>query len=259
MLSIWWVWVLLSCVFVSPGWLKNNNNNNKQIKKTTKENGWRNEQKLVYHCQISLLLLSAGPIHICRSTEATCTNQPENIQQKKNTQIASYWTCTDLFFLSQFLGLYRKRVVPLHSYHTWYERSLLYQERKWLFCALMTPCSVRDLCVGVDPWVWEAAVPGSPGSTVFQNKCLLFPQFSYIEPGEPKSWPAPPPVSAAKIEKDRTVMPCGTVVTTVTAVKTKPRFDTGRASPLSSGKTPEYNLICRRSTGPQPLWVGLVL
>lgn len=29
-------------------------------------------------------------------------------------------------------------------------------------------------------------------------------------------------------------MPCGTVVTTVTAVKTKPRFDTGRASPLSS-------------------------
>ncbi|XP_041529226.1 C2 domain-containing protein 2 isoform X2 [Microtus oregoni] len=57
-------------------------------------------------------------------------------------------------------------------------------------------------------------------------------EFSYIEPGEPKSWPTP--VSPAKIEKDRTVMPCGTVVTTVTAVKTKPRFDTGRASPLSS-------------------------
>lgn len=33
-------------------------------------------------------------------------------------------------------------------------------------------------------------------------------------------------------------MPCGTVVTTVTAVKTKPRFDVGRASPLSSGETP---------------------
>nr|KAF6477209.1 C2 calcium dependent domain containing 2 [Molossus molossus] len=29
-------------------------------------------------------------------------------------------------------------------------------------------------------------------------------------------------------------MPCGTVVTTVTAVKTKPRFDTGRATPPSS-------------------------
>ncbi|XP_046503916.1 C2 domain-containing protein 2 isoform X1 [Equus quagga] len=59
-------------------------------------------------------------------------------------------------------------------------------------------------------------------------------EFSYVEPGEAKPWPTPPPVPAAKIEKDRTVMPCGTVVTTVTAVKTKPRFETGRASPLSS-------------------------
>ncbi|XP_017710685.1 PREDICTED: C2 domain-containing protein 2 isoform X2 [Rhinopithecus bieti] len=59
-------------------------------------------------------------------------------------------------------------------------------------------------------------------------------EFSYIEPGELKSWPIPPPVPAAKIEKDRMVMPCGTVVTTVTAVKTKPRVDMGRASPLSS-------------------------
>ncbi|XP_057552738.1 C2 domain-containing protein 2 isoform X3 [Hippopotamus amphibius kiboko] len=59
-------------------------------------------------------------------------------------------------------------------------------------------------------------------------------EFSYVEPSEAKSWQMPPPVPAAKIEKDRTVMPCGTVVTTVTAVKTKPRFDAGRASPLSS-------------------------
>lgn len=66
-------------------------------------------------------------------------------------------------------------------------------------------------------------------------------QFSYIEPSELKSWQAPPPVAAAKIEKDRTVMPCGTVVTTVTAVKTKPRYDVGRASPLSSGETLEYS------------------
>lgn len=59
-------------------------------------------------------------------------------------------------------------------------------------------------------------------------------EFCFVEPGEAKSWQPPPPVPAAKIEKDRTVMPCGTVVTTVTAVKTKPRFDAGRASPLSS-------------------------
>lgn len=61
-------------------------------------------------------------------------------------------------------------------------------------------------------------------------------QFSYVEPSEAKSWQIPPPVPAAKIEKDRTVMPCGTVVTTVTAVKTKPRFDAGRATPPSSGE-----------------------
>lgn len=61
-------------------------------------------------------------------------------------------------------------------------------------------------------------------------------QFSYIEPSEVKSWQTSPPVPAAKIEKDRMVMPCGTVVTTVTAVKSKPRFDTGRASPLSPGE-----------------------
>uniref|UniRef100_G1L5V3 C2 calcium dependent domain containing 2 n=2 Tax=Ailuropoda melanoleuca TaxID=9646 RepID=G1L5V3_AILME len=58
-------------------------------------------------------------------------------------------------------------------------------------------------------------------------------EFSYLEPGEAKSSQTPPPAPAAKVEKDRAVMPCGTVVTTVTAVKTKPRFDTGRASPLS--------------------------
>lgn len=65
-------------------------------------------------------------------------------------------------------------------------------------------------------------------------------QFSYIEPGEGKAWQMPAPAPAAKIEKDRTVMPCGTVVTTVTAVKTKPRFDAGRASPLGSGEAPPH-------------------
>ncbi|XP_026897361.2 C2 domain-containing protein 2 isoform X5 [Acinonyx jubatus] len=59
-------------------------------------------------------------------------------------------------------------------------------------------------------------------------------ELSYVEPGEAKSWQTAPPAPAAKVEKDRMVMPCGTVVTTVTAVKTKPRVDTGRASPLSS-------------------------
>ncbi|KFO28123.1 C2 domain-containing protein 2 [Fukomys damarensis] len=57
-------------------------------------------------------------------------------------------------------------------------------------------------------------------------------EFSYPEPGEPRALHAlaPAPTPASTVEKDRTVMPCGTVVTTVTAVKTKPRFDPGRAA-----------------------------
>ncbi|NXI89654.1 C2CD2 protein, partial [Psophia crepitans] len=65
-------------------------------------------------------------------------------------------------------------------------------------------------------------------------------EFSFIEPNELKTWQVSSPVPATKIEKDRTVMPCGTVVTTVTAVKTKPRLE-GRSSPLSADspvKTP---------------------
>lgn len=57
----------------------------------------------------------------------------------------------------------------------------------------------------------------------------------FIEPSELKTWQASSPVPSTKVEKDRTVMPCGTVVTTVTAVKTKPRLE-GRSSPLSTGE-----------------------
>lgn len=51
-------------------------------------------------------------------------------------------------------------------------------------------------------------------------------EFSFLEPCDTKTWRVP----TATVERDRTVMPCGTVVTTVTAVKTEPR----RASPLCS-------------------------
>ncbi|XP_067897339.1 C2 domain-containing protein 2 isoform X2 [Heterodontus francisci] len=54
-------------------------------------------------------------------------------------------------------------------------------------------------------------------------------EFCYMEPNEVKTRQSPSPLSAKKVEKDRTVMPCGTVVTTVTAVKTKPRTD-GKSS-----------------------------
>ncbi|XP_053161553.1 C2 domain-containing protein 2 isoform X2 [Hemicordylus capensis] len=61
----------------------------------------------------------------------------------------------------------------------------------------------------------------------------LFAEFSYIEPSESRYMQAPVKFPVAKVEKDRTVMPCGTVVTTVTAVKAKPLID-GRSSALHS-------------------------
>ncbi|XP_077403088.1 C2 domain-containing protein 2 isoform X2 [Vanacampus margaritifer] len=50
----------------------------------------------------------------------------------------------------------------------------------------------------------------------------LTTDFTYLDPSEVRSWQPPTPASTKKVEMDRTVMPCGTVVTTVTAVKSKP-------------------------------------
>lgn len=56
----------------------------------------------------------------------------------------------------------------------------------------------------------------------------LTTEFTYLEPSEVRSWQPPTPASTKKVEMDRTVMPCGTVVTTITAVKSKP----GRPLPV---------------------------
>ncbi|XP_077149941.1 C2 domain-containing protein 2 [Ranitomeya variabilis] len=62
-------------------------------------------------------------------------------------------------------------------------------------------------------------------------------QFLFVEPNEMKSWTVPVP--AKKVEKDRTVMPCGTVVTTVTSVTSKPRIEGKSAAAGYSDKTSE--------------------
>ncbi|TKS83798.1 C2 domain-containing protein 2 [Collichthys lucidus] len=57
----------------------------------------------------------------------------------------------------------------------------------------------------------------------------LTTDFTYLEPSEVRSWHPPTPASNKRVEMDRTVMPCGTVVTTITAVKSKP----GRPLPIN--------------------------
>ncbi|KAF3706725.1 C2 domain-containing protein 2 Transmembrane protein 24-like [Channa argus] len=62
----------------------------------------------------------------------------------------------------------------------------------------------------------------------------LTTDFTYLEPSEVRSWHPPTPASNKRVEMDRTVMPCGTVVTTITAVKSKP----GRPLPLGLNLDP---------------------
>ncbi|XP_063812755.1 C2 domain-containing protein 2 isoform X2 [Pseudophryne corroboree] len=90
-------------------------------------------------------------------------------------------------------------------------------------------------------------VPGSPVSG------SISAQFLFVEPNEVKSWIVPTPVPAKKVEKDRTVMPCGTVVTTVTSVTSKPRAEgkspttsyTEKASESPSNTPPKIKVIER--------------
>lgn len=80
----------------------------------------------------------------------------------------------------------------------------------------------------------------------YLHKWIYPPQFTYLEPSEVRSWQPPTPASTKRVEMDRTVMPCGTVVTTITAVKSKP----GRPLPpgLSIGTgTQDERPVCAKT------------
>ncbi|XP_040038687.2 C2 domain-containing protein 2 isoform X1 [Gasterosteus aculeatus] len=71
----------------------------------------------------------------------------------------------------------------------------------------------------------------------------LTTDFTYLEPSEVRSWHSPTPASNKRVEMDRTVMPCGTVVTTITAVKSKP----GRPPSLGFNIDPTQRAVAPRS------------
>ncbi|KAM9348748.1 C2 domain-containing protein 2 [Symphorus nematophorus] len=70
----------------------------------------------------------------------------------------------------------------------------------------------------------------------------LTTDFTYLEPSEVRSWHPPTPASSKRVEMDRTVMPCGTVVTTITAVKSKP----GRPLPLGLNIDPAQKAVANK-------------
>ncbi|XP_010869026.2 C2 domain-containing protein 2 isoform X3 [Esox lucius] len=89
----------------------------------------------------------------------------------------------------------------------------------------------------------------------------LTTEFTYLEPSELRSWQTPTPALTKRVEMDRTVMPCGTVVTTVTAVKSKP----GRPLPPGPGagtalltplKPPIKSKLSSRRVSEQPSMLG---
>ncbi|KAF7701433.1 C2 domain-containing protein 2 isoform X1 [Silurus meridionalis] len=80
----------------------------------------------------------------------------------------------------------------------------------------------------------------------------LTTELSYLEPSEVRTWQPPTPASARRVEMDRTVMPCGTVVTTVTAVRSRP----GRPLPTESVKPPAKAKLAERRVSEQPSVLG---
>ncbi|XP_066555637.1 C2 domain-containing protein 2 [Amia ocellicauda] len=82
----------------------------------------------------------------------------------------------------------------------------------------------------------------------------LSAEFTYLDPSEVRSWQPPTVVPAKKVEMDRTVMPCGTVVTTVTAVKSKPgRSPPSALSTDSPMKGPSKAKLGERRVSEQPV------
>lgn len=79
----------------------------------------------------------------------------------------------------------------------------------------------------------------------------LTTEFTYLEPSEVRSWQMPTPAPTKRVEMDRTVMPCGTVVTTVTAVRSKP----GR--PLApESRSPSKTKLAERRVSEQTSLLG---
>ncbi|XP_027014289.2 C2 domain-containing protein 2 isoform X1 [Tachysurus fulvidraco] len=80
----------------------------------------------------------------------------------------------------------------------------------------------------------------------------LTTELSYLEPSEVRTWQPPTPAPTKRVEMDRTVMPCGTVVTTVTAVRSRP----GRSLPTESIKPPTKAKLTERRVSEQPSVLG---
>ncbi|CAL8235568.1 unnamed protein product, partial [Boreogadus saida] len=83
----------------------------------------------------------------------------------------------------------------------------------------------------------------------------LTTEFTYLEPSEVRTWLPPTPAPTKRVEMDRTVMPCGTVVTTITAVKSKPgrALSTSISTESTQKATPTKSKLSERRVSELPV------
>ncbi|XP_008330498.1 C2 domain-containing protein 2 isoform X2 [Cynoglossus semilaevis] len=148
------------------------------------------------------------------STNPLCVLQLNDPPQKFNTSVLTNTTAPawDQPFIFELNGRSKELSIQLMNDGQTSEDSLLGQASVPLDLVQKHPKGQQTFAL-----MTKDTVTGS-----------LIAEFTYLEPSEVRSWHPPTPAISKKVEMDRKVMPCGTVVTTITAVKSKP----GRPLPL---------------------------
>ncbi|XP_030139579.4 C2 domain-containing protein 2 isoform X2 [Taeniopygia guttata] len=179
------------------------------------------------------IVVEPGDLRAAGSTDLVCIVQLNDPMQKFSSSVAKnaahpFWKEEFIFELSAKSKALQLQIVEDGKL----DSASLGQVTVPLDLFRKQPCGQHSFAL--------SRVTGESSSEPDPGLGSISAEFSFIEPSELKARQVSSPVLATKIEKDRTVMPCGTVVTTVTAVRTKPRLE-GRSSPLGTDspvKTP---------------------
>ncbi|XP_051256334.1 C2 domain-containing protein 2 isoform X1 [Dicentrarchus labrax] len=213
--------VLLSCRPAQASEVKEAHNNVVSPPKPPRAHDWK---LLVKNIRVTLNQEedAAG------STNPLCVLQLDDPPQRFNTSVLKNTTnpAWDQPFIFELNGLSKELNIQLMNDGQPQENSLLGQVSVPFDLVKKHPKGQQTFAL-----MTKDGVTGS-----------LTTDFTYLEPSEVRSWHPPTPASSKKVEMDRTVMPCGTVVTTITAVKSKP----GRPLPLGLNIDPAQKAVANK-------------
>lgn len=193
--------VLLSCRPAQASEVKEARNNLVSPPKPPRAHDWK---LLVKNIRVAL----NQEEHAAGSMNPLCVLQLDDPPQKFNTSVLKNTTnpAWDQPFIFELNGLSKELSIQLMNGEQPQENSLLGQVSVPFDLVKKQPKGQQTFAL-----MTKDGVTGS-----------LTTDFTYLEPSEVRSWHPPTPASSKRVEMDRTVMPCGTVVTTITAVKSKP-------------------------------------